>query len=365
MSKLLDNYTIDARTRYESHRLIYTPENDEPIEFGGFLAAAILAALIVDTDEGDARNIALDTPAQREDFFARYEREVRRDNGGLFTTEVQALSEAYMELEGSNETLALLCRNDRLYDLAVGLNVEYMQRLVRELVCDRIYDKEPWTGPFAQWLFNAGFVETRRQHLLSVDWIDPAAVYALSEELIHNESPEPLEPTFIFEGLSAEQVLNGYWEWLWGEAQKEANLFPDAKVQLAQIKQIILKEETDFDFLKPEMKSFTQPQINLFRKWMSLWKDFVEQKIDPVPIIGKKKDIRQEIFLDNVQSVPPAHNYVKVREYILERCRYDQEFKKYFKAHKRTDFCDQLTLLFGWYVDPNALGKRMKSKAKK
>ena len=93
MSKLLDNYTIDARTRYESHRLIYTPEDAESIEFGGFLAAAILAALIVDTDEGDAREIALDTPEQRQAFFLRYEREVRRDNGGLFTTEVQALSD--------------------------------------------------------------------------------------------------------------------------------------------------------------------------------------------------------------------------------------------------------------------------------
>ncbi len=364
MSKLLDNYTIDARTRYESHRLIYTPENDEPIEFGGFLAAAILAALIVDTDEGDAREISIDTPEQRQAFFLRYEREVRRDNGGLFTTEVQALSEAYMELEGSDEPLALLCRNERLYDLAVGLTVEYMQRLVHELVCDRIFDKEPWTGPFAQWLFNAGFVETHRQHLLSVDWTDPAAVYALSEELIHNESPEPLEPTFIFEGLSAEQVLNGYWEWLWGEAQKEANLFPDAKVQLAQIKQIILKEETDYEFIKPEMKHFTQEQINLFRAWMNQWIDFVKEKIEP-PVSTRKKDLRQELFLDNISPIPPEHNYVEVKKYILERCRYDQEFKKYFKAHKRTDFCDQLTLLFGWYVDPNALGKRMKSKAKK
>ena len=57
---LLADYTIDPRTHYESHRLIYTPENAESIEFGGFLAAAILAALIVDTDEGDARGIALD-----------------------------------------------------------------------------------------------------------------------------------------------------------------------------------------------------------------------------------------------------------------------------------------------------------------
>ena len=63
--------------------------------------------------------------------------------------------------------------------------------------------------------------------------------------------------------------------------------------------------------------------------------------------------------------IPPEHNYVKVREYIHERCNYDKEFEKYFNAHKRTDLCDQLSLLFGWFVDPNSLGKRMKSKAKK
>ena len=159
-------------------------------------------------------------------------------------------------------------------------------------------------------------------------------------------------------------MLNGYWEWLWGEAQKEANLFPDAKVQLAQIKQIILKEETDYEFIKPEMKHFAQEQINLFRAWMNQWIDFVKEKIEP-PVSTRKKDLRQELFLDNISPIPPEHNYVEVKKYILERCRYDQEFKKYYKAHKRTEMCRQLSFLFGWEVDDNALGKRMKSKAKK
>ena len=90
----------------------------------------------------------------------------------------------------------------------------------------------------------------------------------------------------------------------------------------------------------------------------------MKQQIEP-PVTPQKKSIRQELFLDNVMPIPPEHNYVKVREYIHERCNYDKEFEKYFNAHKRTDLCDQLSLLFGWFVDPNALGKRMKSKAKK
>ena len=78
MPRLLDNYTIDPHTRYESHLLIYTPDDDDPIEFGGFFAAAVLAALIVDTPEGDARGIAVDSDEQRADFFLRYDREVLR-----------------------------------------------------------------------------------------------------------------------------------------------------------------------------------------------------------------------------------------------------------------------------------------------
>jgi len=364
---LLDDYIIDARTRYESHRLIHTPENEEPIEFCGILAAAVLAALIVDTDEGDARGIALDTPADREAFFARYEREVRRDNGGLFTSEVQALNEAYMEFTGSDASVASICRNDRLFDLAVGLMVEYMQRLVRGEVREQIYDLVHWTDPFAQWLFHAGYVETRRQKLLEIDWTNDIEVYTLAEELRKDppsDYKDPSEqPTFSFKGLSADQVLNGYWAWLWGTVQQEANLYPDAKVRLAKFKQLILENELDYDFLKPEMKDFTPDRLNLFRSWMEQWKDFVESKIEP-PVSTKKKDIRQELFPDNITPIPQPNDYSAVREYIHDRSKYDAEFKKYQKSHYLTDFCQQLTFVFDWPVEYNSLYKSLKRRLK-
>lgn len=361
---LLNDYIFSDTLRYKAHRLIYAAE-EQPIELTGMLAAAILAALLVDTAEGDVRGIAVDGDAQREQFFMRYEREVRRENGGLFTTEVQALCQNHMELTGSDDLLYTICGNDRLYDLAFGLLMDYMHRLVREQVRAQIYELVPWKGPFAQWLFDAGYIETRRQHLLSIDWSSPAEVYAFAQQLENADEDEPIQPTFVFDGLSAEEVLDGYWTWLWNAAQQEAHLYPDDKVQLAVIKQIIRDNETDFEFLKPEMKDFTPAQINLFRKWMSLWTVFVEQKIGPTPAGLKKKDLRQEIFSDEIMPIPPERNYVKVREYILERCRYDAEFKKYFRAHKLTEMCRQLSFIFGWYVDDNALGKRMRSKAKK
>ena len=362
MKPLLEDHIFSDSLRYEGHRLIYGTEDTDRIEIGGFLAAAVLGALLYGQEEGGERGIMLNTRDGRKEFFVRYEDETLHENGGLFTTEVQALSEAYMEIDGDTAVLLAICGNERLFDLAFGLTIDYMEMLVKEQICEHIYDRVPWSEPFAQWLYTAGFVETRRLQLQAIDWEDPAIVYALSEFL--QKPQEETQPTFVFDGLSAEQVLEGYWNWLWNAVQQEANLYPDAKERLAEYKQTILANETNYDFLKPEIGKLQPSDINLFRKWMGLWKDFVEQKIEP-PVSTKKKDIRQELFLDNVLPVPPERNYVKVREYIIERCKYDSEFKKYFKAHKMTEFCHQLTLLFDWFVDDNALGKRMKKKAKK
>ena len=362
--KLFNDYIFDDRLRYEGHKLVYTPEDKAPVIFGGILAASVMATLLSVTDEGETRGIVLDTPQGRNDFFVRYEKEMLADNGGLFETEVQTLNEAYMEFAGDEEMLARICRNDRLLDLAIGLTVEYMQRLVREQIGEQIYDQVPWEGPFAKWLLNAGYVETRRQYLLSIDWLDSASVYALAEQLLPNPSSEPHDPLFVFDGLSAEQVLNGYWTWLWTETQKEANLYPDAKVRLTEYKQTILEKETHYDDLKPEMKDFTPDQLNLFRKWMNLWIDFVREKItnpeESFPQPQKSTRIKQELFPDKYLTCPEPDHYAPTRDYIIERCRYDDAFKNYIIQHTLAQLCDQLTLMFGWYVVPNHLSKRFK-----
>ena len=56
--------------------------------------------------------------------------------------------------------------------------------------------------------------------------------------------------------------------------------------------------------------------------------------------------------------------YVKVREYIIERCKYDTEFKKYQKSHYLTDLCQQLTFVFDWSVEYNSLYKSLKRRLK-
>lgn len=308
---LFSDYIIASDLRYEAHSLIYTQPDEPAIQFRGILAAAILGALIVDTDEGDARGVALDTPDQRNTFFQAYERETRRDNGGLLTTEVQALCEAYMEFTGSEDALARICRNDRLLDLAVGLTLEYMQRLVREEVEEHIYDLVPWKTPFAQWLFDAGYVETRRQHLLSIDWTDPASVYALSEELT-NPSPITPNPLFVFEGEKAVDIMERYLQWLSDEYVAMKQEIPGAKITNAD-RRYILSQETDYGFLADDIATLLPDDQASFRQWMQEWETFLTSQLCPQEEIHFwVKEVPEELrdkLLDylRLQERQPAH----------------------------------------------------------
>ena len=68
---LLSDHIFSPSMRYESHRLIYTPDGKPAIELTGILAATLLASLLVDTPEGNARGIRLYTDDEKEAFFGR------------------------------------------------------------------------------------------------------------------------------------------------------------------------------------------------------------------------------------------------------------------------------------------------------
>ena len=77
---MLEDYIINEQIRYENH---YLKVAQTDIEIGGVAGAALLSALIVDTEEGNRRGIAIDSDAARMAWIAKYEREVRRDEWGL------------------------------------------------------------------------------------------------------------------------------------------------------------------------------------------------------------------------------------------------------------------------------------------
>lgn len=366
MKRLLADYYFDSTLRYEGHTLYYRPLEDEESALGGMLGAAVLCALLADTDEGDSRGIFLDSAGQRNDFFTRYEREVRRENGGLFTTEVEALRQGYIELHESDYLLRI-CRNERLLDLALGLVMDYMQRLVQEQVQAHIYEACPWHTPFAQWLFDAAHIEPWRQRLLAVEWSSAAEVYTLAEELQGDTAEQvDLPPRFYFEGESAEHLMESYFRWLWLQVEAQAAALPDAQAELAQLKPYVLEQETNYDFLLPELKRLTPEASNLFRRWMRQWTDFITRQLgERTPAaVRRRRAPDQELFLDTILPVPRENSYVAVRNYILERCHYDAAFEAYYHTHTLVHFCDQLSLMFEWDVNPNHLGKRLKNTKK-
>ncbi len=55
-----------------------------------------------------------------------------------------------------------------------------------------------------------------------------------------------------------------YWKWIMDTAQRDAALYPDANVILAENKEMTLSEETDYDFLQPQLQELEPKQRRLF-----------------------------------------------------------------------------------------------------
>ena len=366
MKNLLDDYIFSDSLRYEGHKLIYRPQSGEPVVLGGILGAALLCARLLNTEEQTERGLILDEALEYDSFITRYEQEVITDDWGYLDAELEQLDLAYLDLFSNEQmTIETICPNKRQLSIAMDIVSTYMRRVAIELYKAHIYELIPWQMPFAQWLFNAAYAEPRRQRFLQMDWTEPALVHDLA---CYMDSDTPDEPLVYFESEEAADILARYWDWLWNFAQKDAAIFPDANVRMAEYKESILRHETDWNFIKPEMKDFPQEQINLFRQWMNQWTAFVEERLKPeTPKMQRKKE-DQLFFPDTILQCPTEdmeEKYAATREYIKERKKYDKEFRIFVKNSSHAKLCRQLTMLFGWYVDPNSLRKSMLRRSKR
>lgn len=366
MKQLLTDYTFSDKLRYKQHTLIYG--TDDPIRIEGAFGAALLCALLVDTEEGNRRGIAIDSDEDKQAWIKQYEREVRREGWGLIEVEVRMLAEAYEQLTLSQDALNDICHhNILLLDLAYGLLVHYMNHLVREEYCMHIWEYTKWENPFSQWLIKAVYDESVRQAMLHINWLDPAIVTALPTQ------KTPTMPTLSFEGEAAEDIMNRYYDWLWSSLVAQTSEQPDAKIQLEQGKADILESETHFAYLNDKIALMDAEDQVLFRKWMSGWINFIKNKL--IPTFDKptaqqlaNPKAQQVLYPDNITPIPDgnAHNrYTLTSRYIADRCQYDEPFRKYYQEHILIVFSQQLTYIFGWFVDANALGKNINRAAKK
>lgn len=308
--KMLDDYIISDVLRYESHSLIYTPADEDPIVLTGFLGAAALAALLVDTPEGDARGIAVDTPEQREQFFLRYDREVRRDDWGYLEAEVRQLRDSYVQFAVGKTRLSDICQNARLFSLTIELLIGYMHRLVIEQFCEHIWEYCEWETPFAQWLWNAAHAETRRQRYLHTDWTDMAMVTELAD--FPDETEGIALPTFFFEGEKASDIMEHYLRWLNDTYVAVKYEQPGAKITSAD-RNRIFKQECDLSFLSDESAGIAPSLQKEWKRWMTEWKKFLTERLQPAKAVrfwvNDVPENVQEHLLYHLQLVEqhPAH----------------------------------------------------------
>jgi hypothetical protein len=64
-------------------------------------------------------------------------------------------------------------------------------------------------------------------------------------------------------------------------------------------------------------------------------------------------------------GIPAEGKYTDVRKYIEERCRFDEEFKRFCAQNTRVALCQRLSSEFGWTVDHYALGRNINRKRKR
>lgn len=305
---LLSDYIFSPSMRYESHRFyVNRPGDEDAFVFGGFFGAALAAVSLVDTDEGNTRGLRLYTDDEKEEFFARYDREVLHDDWGYLTAEIDQLHDAYVQLAVADVPLSALCPNVRLLNLALDLMVSYMHRLVVEQYRAHIWDLIPWTGPFAQWLWSASQVERRRQRYLQTDWSDLVEVISMRD---HPETEEG--PLFVFAGEEAEDIMSRYLEWLNGEYVAMIKAHPGAKITNAD-RRYILSQETDYGFLADDIAALSPDDQASFRQWMREWETFLTSQLCPQEEIHFwTKEVPEKLrdkLLDylRLQERQPAH----------------------------------------------------------
>lgn len=325
MPTMLDDHIFSPSLRYEQHALIaQMPSCDDPIRIEGVLGAALLCALLVDTDEGAKRNINIDSENEQNAWIKQYEREVRRNDWGLLDTEIKLLSDAFIQLAPEQQALTTICPNTRLLDLAIRLMAKYMKFLVIESYGEHIWLGMPWETPFAQWLFNAAYFETKRQQLLNINWMNPAEVVTFTEAPNNTDSP-----TFIFYGEAANDIMQRYFTWAWSTFQTELQQRPGVKRNSNAQKRFVLNQETDCSFLESDIRALSNDNQAFWQQWMNDWQTFITRQLKPEKEIrfwnkGVTEDMQEKLiaYLKLQEKEPMRYKCLTAAIYSLRQLGY-------------------------------------------
>ena len=95
-------------------------------------------------------------------------------------------------------------------------------------------------------------------------------------QIANNQSP-----TFLFDGHSADDVMDRYWSWLWQQVQQLASQEPNSKAALARYSKLVLGQETDIAFLQNEIDALSPEDKKCFGQWIEKWNTFVTRRLKP------------------------------------------------------------------------------------
>ena len=355
---MLEDYVFSDKLRYEGHVLYYNcPAFTEPMRIEGVLGAALLCAMLADTDEGQQREIIIDSAVDYPQWMQRYEREVRRDGWGTLKQEVRLLADAYVQIGVEQVQVTDICPNERLVQLAMELTVGYMQYLAKEIYGEHIWEYREWDTTFAHWLSKAVYDETERQRFLQMRWDDLAAVTELADHGWESE-----QPTLYFAGEQAASLMLRYFKWAWTTYQNQLREMPGVKPSQQRYKTNVLEQETDWREVEEAIEGmWDEESWQLWQQWKSEWTEFVTKQLKPErPILfydRKVDEAMQERLTDYLRKQERQPLHYKCLAIAIYSLRYLGYVRR---ACSPKDMCRWLTdhLSFDYSTSNNAMQLR-------
>jgi len=95
------------------------------------------------------------------------------------------------------------------------------------------------------------------------------------------DKDKPEEPTLVFEGEAAEDIMYRYLKWVWTTYQAQLREIPGSQPRAPKHRNYIVDQETDWGFIAEEVRGLDEPSQQLFAQWMLDWQRFVTKHLKP------------------------------------------------------------------------------------
>jgi len=95
------------------------------------------------------------------------------------------------------------------------------------------------------------------------------------------DKDKPEEPTLVFEGEAAEDIMYRYLKWVWTTYQAQLREIPGSQPRAPKHRNYIVDQETNWGFIAEEVRGLDEPSQQLFAQWMLDWQRFVTKHLKP------------------------------------------------------------------------------------